>query len=517
MLLHDSFCRSPRMRKFLRFVVGEALGGNAHRLKEYVIAIEVFDRDVTFGPQTNASVRVEASRMRHRLQEYFLGPGRDDPVHIALPAGSYVPEFVDSAAIAGTDVPLALPDKPSIAVLPFSVLGGDADQEYLADGIAEDLITALSRIRWLFVIARTSAFAFKGGTPDVRQVGAALGVRYVVEGSVRKSVDRIRVSAQLIDATTGHHVWAQKYDRELVDIFDLQDEISETIAAAIEPEIGEVERERARRKPPGSLDAWACYQRGLWHIYRFVKGDNAKAQDLLCRAVELDPNFAAAFAALGYSHFLDITLAFTKSRSESAALSLRHAGKAVDLDDKDATAHHALGRALYVMGDGTASIAELRKAIALNPSFALAHFGLGMTLSNLAEDPEQALEAYRMAARLSPHDPAVALSEHESSLALLMLDREREALEYARRAAGRPNVHFWTHVNLAAILGRLGKIEEARAALDKVFEIRPDFSADLIEASWEGGYAHRKLKDKELDGLRKAGLRVPAATDRPSS
>jgi adenylate cyclase len=192
-------------------------------------------------------------------------------------------------------------------VLPFQNLSGDAEQEFFADGMAEEIITALSHYRWFFVIARNSSFTYKGRAVDVTQVARELGVRYVLEGSVRKAGNRVRVTAQLIDATTGNHIWAERYDRELDDIFALQDEITETIVAAVEPELGSVERERARRKPPESLDAWDLYQRGLWHLFDDVKRDSlAEAKQLFQRACELDPGFAAAHAELAYTHVAEI-------------------------------------------------------------------------------------------------------------------------------------------------------------------------------------------------------------------
>ena len=223
---------------------------------------------------------------------------------------------------------LQLPAKPSIAVLPFANLSADPAQEYFADGITEDLITALSRIRWLFVIARNSTFTYKGQSPDIRAVSRDLGVRYVLEGSVRREGNRLRITAQLIDGTSGNHVWAQRYDRELEDIFVIQDEISETIAAAIEPEIGEFERERARRLPPENLPAWESYQRGVWHLYRFNAEDLIEARKHLMRAIELDPHFSLPHGALAYTHYLDVILGFTESPDESRAKALEEIGRA---------------------------------------------------------------------------------------------------------------------------------------------------------------------------------------------
>ena len=294
---------------------------------------------------------------------------------------------------------------------------------------------ALSRIRWLFVIARNSTFAYKDQSPDVRRVGEELGVRYVVEGSVRKGGARVRISAQLIDATTGNHVWAEHYDHDLSDIFALQDEITETIVGAIEPELGEVERERAMRKPPDSLEAWDYYQRGMWHMWRFTADENTEARRLFQRAVDLDPRFGSAYSALAYAHFLDVAFAFTTSPDASRAEALEAAKAALNLDEKDAMAHCALGRVYQAVGiaDYDAAIAELGIAIDINPSFALAHFGLAYALT-CAGRVEESLAKYDDAIRLSPHDPYLWVFEAIRGFALVLLKEYEQALPWLQRA-----------------------------------------------------------------------------------
>lgn len=237
---------------------------------------------------------------------------------------------------------LALPDKPSIAVLPFQNMSGDPEQEYFADGMVEEIITALSRVRWLFVIARNSSFIYRGRAVDVKQIGRELGVRYVLEGSVRKSGGRIRITAQLIDALTGAHLWADRYDRDLADIFAVQDEITSSVAAIIEPALAEAERQRVLRKPPGSLDVWETYQRGLWHFYKYDADENRVAQNLFRRAIELDPNFAAGHHGLAFAQHLDSWLYSTPSWTEVARSGLEEARTAVLLDEKDSMAHAVL-------------------------------------------------------------------------------------------------------------------------------------------------------------------------------
>ncbi len=398
---------------------------------------------------------------------------------------------------------LALPDKPSIAVLPFDNLSGDVEQDYFADGIAEDLITALSRFRWLFVIARNSSFSYKGTSPDVRRVGAELGVRYVLEGSVRKGGERVRITAQLIDTSNGAHVWAERYDRTLEDIFAVQDEITDTIAAAIEPELGEVERERSRRKPPDSLDAWDCYQQGLWRMYRFNREDNAGAQTLLAQATTFDPDFAAPFAAAGYAHLLDVSLGFGPRREHSLDKALTAARQAVALDDKDAFAHMVLGRVHTIRGEDESAVHELRAAIGLNPNLAMAHYGLGQAMLVVGRYDE-AMALFDTAARLSPHDPFLWLFDVLRALGALLGRDFEDALSWSASAGRRASDHFWPPAQTASALAHLGRLEEARIALDEARKREPEFS--LAFARHALPYGTQDNFEPFFEGLRKAGL-----------
>ena len=438
----------------------------------------------------------------------FRDIGEHAVKNIARPVRAYRVVVDGSAAPVA---PSALPEKPSIAVLPFDNLSGDPDQEYFADGIVEDLITVLSRMRWLSVTARNSTFSYKGKSPDIRDVGRELGVRYVLEGSVRKGGNRVRISAQLIDAADGNHIWAQRYDRELADIFDLQDEITLTIAGAIEPELAQIERERARRKPADNLDAWDFCQRALWHMWQFDKDDNAEAQWLFRRAIEIDPRFAAAHANLSYSHFMDGVLAYNDSPHQSFALAGTVAKQAIAIDDKDAMAHCTLGRALTARGDYPSAIAELRATLELNPSFALAHYGLGAALM-LHGQAREAVPEFEMARRLSPHDPYMWLFESVGAMAHLALGQFEDAERMGRSAIRRPGAGFWAYVSLASALGSLGRIEEARPILDKLRELKPDFSLEFFESVWIG--VDPSFTALLFEGLRKAGLDIP---DEPST
>ena len=291
--------------------------------------------------------------------------------------------------------------KPSIAVLPFDNLSADPAQEYFSDGITGDIITSLSRIRHLLVTARNTTFAYKGQAMDVQAVASELGVRYVLEGNVRRAGDRVRISVDLIDGETGIQLWAERYDRDLEDIFAVQDEITQTVVGALQPELTRSEIERARRKPPDSRDAWDLYQRGLWHEYRFNKEDNAAAIALFSRAIELDPDFARAHADLSECYTYDVFYRYTERDPND---SFAPARRAVEIDSQDATAHRALGWAHLLHADHVDALAELKRAIELNPSEAQSHniFGFVKTYSGSAEE---GLESHRTALRLSPNDP----------------------------------------------------------------------------------------------------------------
>ena len=299
---------------------------------------------------------------------------------------------------------LALPDKPSVAVLPFQNMSGDPEQEYFADGMVEEIITALSRIRWLFVIARNSSFTYKGRTVDIKQVGRELGVRYVLEGSVRKGGNRVRITAQLIDAIAGTHVWADRYDRDLSDIFAVQDEITASVAGAIEPALAEAEQQRVLRKPPKSLDAWEAYQRGLWHFNKYAPEENQIALGFFRQAIGLDPNFAPGHYGYALALQWDIWHFSERPFSEVQGTPRDEARIAVSLDDKDAMAHAVLAHMRMWDSEWEAAISEARTALALNPNSAFVISMLGCVLG-FGGYRDEALDRLRQAMRASPHDP----------------------------------------------------------------------------------------------------------------
>jgi adenylate cyclase len=501
--------------------IQRALAGEDGKIKLRIginLGDVIIDGDDIYGDGVNVAARLEAvaepggiaiSGMVHeglgnRVEVDFSDAGEHQVKNMARPirvfrwAGSTI---LRPSAAGGPA--LALPDKPSIAVLPFTNMSGDPEQEFLAEGISEDIITALSQVRWLFVIARNSTFSYKGTSPDVRQVSRDLGVRYVLEGSVRKGGNRIRITAQLIEATTGRHVWADRYDRDLGDVFALQDEITETLMAAIEPELGKVERERAIRKPPETLDAWTTFQRGLWHHYKFTKEENAQAQALFRKAIELDPNFSRALSALAHARYWDTLFGYSASPEEALNEALELARKAISLDDKEPFAHFALGRVQTLKGDLETAIAELEESIELNPSFAHAYYGLGFALI-LAGRPEDAVPTIDKAIRLNPHDPSIWTFMGGRSVALLVLERHEEALHWAMKSVRQANAGWLIYAILAAVLGHLGRAEEARRAGGEALRLKPDFSASFIARTLP--FQNAAHLDHFICGLRKAGL-----------
>ena len=398
---------------------------------------------------------------------------------------------------------LALPDKPSIAVLPFQNMSGDPEQEFFADGMAEDITTALSRHRSLFVIARNSSFSYKGTSPDIRTVARELGVRYVVEGSVRKGGNRVRITAQLIEGTTGNHIWAERYDRTLDDIFAVQDEITQEITSHIGPEIDQAERDRVRLLPPENLDVWESYQRGLWHMYRFDVEDNAEAQRLFCRAIDASSTFAPAHA--GLTHALYYAYMHGHSEDRQATLDQAYAtGRAaIAADERDADAHFALGRILYLRRELAASLKEFETAIAQNPNFAHAHLGHGTALV-FDGQWERSIEACDRAVRLSPHDPVMWTILIVKALSLVGLERYMEAVAVASESVRQPTAPWTTYMILASALGFADESREASDILAKINEMKPDFSVDDVRRTL--AYRDPAHLDHIINGLRKAGL-----------
>ncbi len=408
-----------------------------------------------------------------------------------------------SGSVAAAGQTLTLPDKPSIAVLPFDNMSSDAEQDYFADGITEDIITELSRFKSLFVIARNSTFTFKGQSLEVKEVGRRLGVRYVVEGSVRRAGKRLRITAQLIDALNDTHLWAERYDRDLEDVFAVQDEVTRAIVTAIEPHLASTERERARRKPPENLGAWECYQRGLWHLYQHTAGDSAKGQELFRRAIELEPGFASPHAALGFSLYYEVVGGLVSDPGDRLSRALKEARAAIAADEWNAFGHTVLGRILLLHDEHDASIAAYETSLALNPNDANTHYGLAFALCFTGQ-PEQAMRELDEAQRLSPHDPLLWAFMTIKSFALTLLRRYDEALVWAKRAQQWPNATVWAYFTAVVPLAHLGRVEEAREALEQAFTIKPDLSTGFFEQIFH--FKDSAEMAHVMGGLYKAGL-----------
>lgn len=476
------------------------------------------DRGEVYGTGVNIAARLESAskpggiclsstaydHVEGRIDEAFIDGGEQDFKNIERPIRVWHWSPLDVSATDNTFVPdTSLPSKPSIAVLPFENMSTDPDQVYFAEGISEDIITELSKFRSLFVIARNSSFAFKGKSHDIKELGQKLGVQYIVEGSVRRSGNRMRITAQLIDASADRHVWAERFDRNIEDIFDVQDEVTLAIVTAIEPHLASSERQRALRKQPENLDAWENYQRGLWHMYHYRPDEKAATIGFLKRATELDPKFASAFAGLGYSIYTFIILGMFEDREEELRQAIEYSETATKLDDSDPFAWVAMARGHILRLDYDLAIAASDKAISLNPNFALAHFGRAHALWH-AGRPSEALDSHDTALRLSPHDPVKWAYYASKSIALLLLGRFNEAVETSRASQRETNSAIFSHLGEVSALGQLGEIDKAKRAIEIARLKMPDLSVSYVAEALP--ISDETCRTLFLDGFRKAGL-----------
>jgi len=398
---------------------------------------------------------------------------------------------------------LALPDRPAIAVLPFTNMSGDREQDYFSDGISEDIITALSKLRWFFVVARNSSFVYKGRAVHLHEVARELGVRYVVEGSVRRSGERLRISAQLNDVSTGSHLWAERYDRELADVFAVQDEITEAIVAAIEPQLYAAESFRAQQKPPGSLDAWDFVMRALSHYWRITREDNAAAQGLLEQAIAIDPAYGKALGLLATSHIFGAhmgwaDMAVTVPVAERAALA------AVEADRDDAWAHHGLAYTYLFRRRFDDALAEFELALKLNPNFAMAYAFYGVTLCYAGRWQDGDAAACR-ALRLSPRDPLAAIYCGVAAYARFIGRDYEGAVQMARESLRQRSDFVGAHRVLTAAAGMSGSSALAASALEGLRRAQPGISLAWITR--ELPMLREEDRAHYLDGLRRAGMR----------
>jgi adenylate cyclase len=454
--------------------------------------------DRIYGDGVNVAARLEAggepggvvlSGAAHgqvvgKLPLAFEDVGERELKNIPTPVRVYHIRTDRSAPADDREVPAAtgISARSAIAVLPFNNLSGDPEQQYFADGIAEDLITRLSQYRWFPVIARNSSFSYKGRAIDVKQVSRELGVRYVIEGSVRKAGSRVRISAQLIDASTGHHVWADRYDRELRDIFALQDEIVGAIAGMIGPELRKGESERVLRKRPEDLDAWELVMRGMKSLsevpHHARREDNVRAREFFGQAAERDPELAPAFCGIAYTIMYDLMNGWAQDPQESIADLRKAAARALEADDRDPFSHNAMAFALSFGGEAERAAEIFRHALDLDPSSALAHFGLGTTLAQLGRH-EPACESFESALRLSPRDPVAPLWLYLLGSSRFALD-DMPAVEAAiRRLLDQQPENARGFRLLAASLAEQDRLEEGRRVFAEAMRLQPEYTAAM--------------------------------------
>jgi TolB-like protein/tetratricopeptide (TPR) repeat protein len=401
---------------------------------------------------------------------------------------------------------LTLPDKPSVAILPFTNLSSDLEQDYFADGIAEDIITALSRFKALFVIARNSSFTYKGRAVDVKQVGRELGVRYVLEGSVRKATTRVRITGQLVDAATGAHLWAERFDGGLSDVFDLQDQVTESVVGAIAPAVEKAEIERAKRKPTESLDAYALYLRGLARFYQFVNRQaNAEALRLFNSAIDLDPDFASAYGRAAACYIWAKGEGWILVTANEIAEVTRLAQRAVVLGKDDAFALAASGFALaYVAGDLGVGAALIDRALVLNSNYAEA-WNFGGWVKIWLGEPAAAIERFARAMRLSPLDPWLTGMRGGTAHAHFFLGRFDEAASWAAMTL-QDNPDFQTGLRIdAASNAMAGRPEQAHKAMARLRQVNPALRVSTLK-DVVGPYRHAEDLSRYEEGLRQAGL-----------
>jgi adenylate cyclase len=448
-------------------------------------------------------------QVKARLDLSVSDLGSTQLKNIAEPIRVYslqVGNVAQAKAIPTSEAPPVLPStepppKLSIAVLPFANMSGDAEQEYFADGISEDTITALSKLSQLFVIARNSSFTFKGRNVNVQEVGRSLGVRYVLEGSVRKSGNRVRITAQLIDATTGGHLWAERFDRDLTDIFAVQDDVTQHIVGALALNLTETDQRRLATEQTDNLEAFDYFLRGREQLWRFTKAENIQGRELLQRAIELDPKFAPAYAFLAVGYVLDHVNQWSTSPSTAMEQAEEFATRAVALDDRYPYAHWALAIINLHLRRHDVAIREAERSISLAPNLSEGHEALGNAL-HYSGRSEEALACFDRAMVLNPYYPDMIL--HFQAQAMFQLGKYEEAVASLKRRLVRNPGTDVSRVLLAASYGHLGRFDEARVEWQEVFRINPDYSLEYRRKVLP--YKNPSDFERVVDGLRKAGL-----------
>jgi TolB-like protein/class 3 adenylate cyclase/Flp pilus assembly protein TadD len=483
----------------------------------------ISDENDIYGDGVNVAARLEAlaepggicvSRIVHeqvcdKLDFSFEDMGEQQVKNIARPVRTHrvllntrCDEPI-SAAASSLRSARPLPQKPSIAVLPFANMSGDAEQEYFSEGITEDIITNLSHNHSFFVISRTTSFTYKGPAVDVGKVGRELGVRYVLEGSVRRAGNRVRITAQLIDAATGHHLWADRYDRELADVFAVQDEIARSITGAIAPGIIAAEVRQAQRKDPDQLDAWDRTVRAHWHIRRFTREDLAEARRLLTEAISSDPTNSMAYADLAFARHFEAVFGWGDGPVESHIRLGEAARKAVATDDNDAMAHTALAIFELFSGHHEEARRRLHRALDLNPNSEFARGYLGASYA-FGGDYEAALPHLEEAIRLSPRGLLLVIWHISKGWAALVAERYETAVEFTERAREANPEFPDIYAVLASAYGHLGNTAAAREALHQLLHRMPGLTAS--DERLARPFARPADRGRFLEGLTKAGL-----------
>jgi adenylate cyclase len=482
----------------------------------------ISDENDIYGDGVNVAARLEAlaepggimvsrnvhDQVRDKLSFGFEDMGEQIVKNIARPIGVHRISLAESAAPAiakstasSPKSELSTTDRPSIAVLPFANMSGDPEQEYFADGISEDLITGLSKLRWFFVIARNSSFTYKGKAVDIKRVARELGVRYVLEGSVRKGGNRVRITAQLIDAATNNHIWADRYDGEMADVFELQDEITKKVVSAIEPKLLEAEAMRSQTRSAEDLGAWDLVMHANSLLWKQTKADSEAAIAMLTKATERYPDYSPAHSMLAFALvFRAIPGGVHRSSDMKNAVAI--ATKAAELDDNDPWAHLALGYVAFLMRRTDHAVEEFQRALEINPNFAAAYGYLGSALAFDGRSDE-AIRHAEQALRRSPHDPQNAIFNVGLAAAHYLAGRYPEAIGCARKAVQQRSGWPPAYRIYCASLAQAGQAEEARAALDRLRELQPDISIEWIEGNIP--YTPGTMA-KFIEGIRKAGL-----------
>ena len=460
-----------------------------------------------YGDGVNIAARLEAlaepggvcisakvhDEMRGKGDHAFEDMGEVELKNIANPVRVF--RVADGAVPGATGASFSLPDKPSIAVLPFTNMSGDPEQQYFSDGITEDIITELSRSRSLFVIARNSSFQFRDKAVDVRRIARDLGVRYVVEGSVRKMGSRIRITAQLIDAVPGNHLWSERFDRGIEELFDVQDELTQTIVATVAGRLEDAEIRMASTKRTDSLPAYDCLLRGIRHLRGYGPDDNRRARELFEQAVALDPQYALAHAYLALALLVENNYGGASDAIKQRALDIATA--AVHLDPRDSRCHTFLGQVYRFRDEYDRAVSHLERAVVLNPNDAPGHYSFGSEYWASRDAPKRASNSIRRAIRL---DPYVHFAWGSLALCLYLARRYEESLASSRKLGSKKST--WQMAREAACLAQLGRLDEARAQVAEVLRRKPDFSLDAEMPH----YKYPRDAEHLREGMLKAGL-----------